>query len=275
MDDRAFKAYDIDACVVEIYDQTETQMEDVRFLRELIGTSETRRVLEPFCGNGRILIPLARDGHQLVGMDKSKPMLASVRNKIEQFPIDIRARISLIEADVSQEAWPRGFDYVILGGNSLYELARPEEQERCIRYAARSLQPGGYLYLDNNHMEGDLDPAWYVEGVQENSFPTGVCSDGTVVKGSMETVACDIKKRITRFRRTVEIRTPDGHVTRRSWIEQKHPPSTEEMHDWLTKSNFEIVHLWGNRKKTPYTDDAGRAVFWARLKGYGLTTDDE
>ena len=60
-----FKAYDIDETMVEIYDQTETQTEDVQLLRELIGASSPRKILEPFCGNGCILIPLACDGHTL------------------------------------------------------------------------------------------------------------------------------------------------------------------------------------------------------------------
>ncbi len=262
-----FKAYDVDDYIAEIYDQTETQKEDVRLLRELIGESAKLRILEPFCGNGRILIPLAQDGHELVGMDKSKPMLDSARKKIERLPDDVRRRIRLMEADVTRDEWPTGFDLVILGGNCLYELATSEEQESCIRSASRSLVPGGYLYLDNNHMEGDLDPSWRETGVQENRFPTGRCADGTEVKGTTETIWFDVQKRLVRFRRSVEVRTRDGEIKKREWIEQKHPPSTAEMRSWLTKCGFEIVHLWGDRRKSPYTDESGRAIFWVRFVG--------
>lgn len=269
------KAYDIDDAIVEIYDQTETQTEDVKLLQDLIGDKGTWRILEPFCGNGRILIPLTRDGHKLVGMDKSKPMINAARRKVAQLTVETQARISLIEADVLEETWPQGFDCVILGGNCLYELGRPETQAVCIRSAARSLKPGGYLYLDNDHMEGPLDPAWCEAGIQTNRFPTGVCADGTEIKGTMETIACDVENRIARFRRTVEIRTPDGQTQKRTWIEQKHPPSTREMHTWLAEAGFEVVHLWGDRRKTPYTDEAGRAVFWAKRSGCVIEKHNE
>ena len=52
--------------------------------------------------------------------------------------------------------WPDGFDLVVLGGNCFYELANIEEQEGCIRAAASCSQTRGFLFLDNDHMEGDL-----------------------------------------------------------------------------------------------------------------------
>jgi SAM-dependent methyltransferase len=265
MDAANFKSYDIGEAIAEIYDQTETQIDDVRLLRELIGTPANWRILEPFCGNGRILIPLARDGHELVGIDQSKPMLNSARRKIRRLAADTQIRVSLVEADVMKATWPREFDCVILGGNCLYELPNPEAQSQCIRAAARSLKPGGYLYLDNDHMEGSLDPSWCQKGVEENRFPTGVCADGTQVRGTVETTACDVKRRIVRFRRTAEITTPEGQTVKKTWVEQKHPPSTEEMRSWLSEAGFQIVHLWGDRQKSPYTDETDRAVFWARL----------
>jgi ubiquinone/menaquinone biosynthesis C-methylase UbiE len=260
-----FKAYDIDACITEIYDQTETQTEDVRLLRELIGKDKPLKILEPFCGNGRILIPLAQDGHRTVGMDKSTTMLESARRKIKDLPLVIQKNITLKQADVLIEEWPKGFDLVILGGNCLYELATPEEQETCIHKAQQSLKPGGYLYLDNDHMEGDLDPKWRKFGINEIQFPTGKCSDGTMVKGTTETIWYDAKERLVRYRRTAEIITPDGKTSKKEWIEQCHPPSTGEMKTWLNKYSFVIDNLWGDRQGSPYTDESERAIFWARL----------
>lgn len=68
--------------------------------------------------------------------------------------------IELKCADVTVETWPTGYDLVILGFNCFYELATAEEQEFCIYQASRACKPGGYIYVDNDHMEGDLDAAW-------------------------------------------------------------------------------------------------------------------
>ncbi len=81
-----YKAYDVDYRITEIYDQTETQTEDISLIKELIGDNRSLKILEPFCGNGRIFIPLAQDGHEIVGIDKSTPMLDSARDKIRELP---------------------------------------------------------------------------------------------------------------------------------------------------------------------------------------------
>ena len=260
-----YKAYDVDSRITEIFDQTETQTEDVSLIRELIGENRPLRILEPFCGNGRILIPLAQDGHQIVGIDKSVPMLDSARDKIRKLPGNVRDNITLLQADVLSDEWPQNFDLVVLGGNCFYELATPAEQEKCVRFAQRSLKLNGYLFLDNDHIEGDLPASWYQPGIEVNCFPTGRCSDGTTIIGSRGVMWHDVPKRLVRFRRTVEMITSDGIRTKKEWIEQKHPPSTAEMKAWLLKFGFTIEGLWGNRKKSPYNDESERAVFWAKL----------
>ena len=280
MDPSHSKAYDVDSRIVEIYDQTETQTEDVALIRRLLAHLPLPlpvlggrvgegglRILEPFCGNGRILIPLAQEGHRLVGLDKSPLMLDSARAKVAVLPPEVRHRITLRQADVLAVPWPRGFDVVILGGNCPYELATPEEQEACIRAAAASLRQGGYLYLDNNHMEGELAPSWREPGVNVNRFPTGRCADGTLVQGTTETIGFDAEKRLVRFRRTVTITRPDGAIVRREWVEQKYPPSTAEMRAWLARHGFRVEGLWGDRRGAPYNDASGRAIFWAQRVG--------
>ena len=60
----------IDKYIAEIYDQQETQCDDVNLLLSLIGNRPCK-ILEPFCGHGRILLPLAQAGHEIVGLDLS------------------------------------------------------------------------------------------------------------------------------------------------------------------------------------------------------------
>ena len=72
--------YSLDAHVAEIYDGVETQTDDVKLIRRLIAGRGRLRILEPFCGTGRILIPLASDGHEIVGFDQSAPMLDRAGN---------------------------------------------------------------------------------------------------------------------------------------------------------------------------------------------------
>jgi len=258
-------SYELDARILEIYDQTETQTADVQLLRRLIGGRGPLRILEPFCGHGRILIPLAQDGHEIVGIDESRVMLDGARARLGALPATVREKVTLIEGDVTAMAWPTGFDVVLLAGNCFYELATAQEQEGCVASAAAALRSGGHVYVDNNHMEGELDESWRRPGVDTKVFPRGTCADGTRVEGTCETTWYDAPRRLVRFRRTATLRRPDGSVLLTSeWIQQKHPPSSEEVRGWLEQHGFVIEQLWGDRDGQPYTPSSPRAIFWAR-----------
>ncbi|MBN2258888.1 MAG: class I SAM-dependent methyltransferase [Anaerolineaceae bacterium] len=148
--------YDLDRHIAEIYDGVENGQEDFNLICKLIDTQKNRSILELFCGTGRRLIPLAQEGHNLCGKDQSTAMLDQASSKAAQLGDSVRDRIRLIHADVLTREWPPGFDIVILGCNCLYELATPAEQCQCVQLAAHALLPGGFLDIDNDHMEGDL-----------------------------------------------------------------------------------------------------------------------
>ncbi len=257
--------YDCDLRVAEIYDQSETSVDDVALIRSLILGHGPLRILEPFCGTGRILIPLAIAGHEIVGLDHSRGMLARAEGKVAVLAPAIRERVTLIEADVTREKWPSGFDLVILGGNCFYELATPEEQEGCVASAAEALRPGGTIYVDNDHMEGELDESWRQPGIRD-AFPAGVCSDGTRVTSSIETIWYDGPARLVRFRRRTRLTSRQGETVERDYIQQKHPVSAAEVESWLIAHGFVVERLYGDWSGTPYSSESERAIFWARRR---------
>src|ERR1700755_591501 len=170
--------YDIDPHVAELYDQLERTLADAALIRQLLPAGARARILEAFCGSARLAAELVGDGYRVVVRDQSACMLARGRERVRGAAPDVRDRLTLHEADVVAQPWPTGFDGVILSINCFYELGTGDEQERCIAAAAAALHPDGYLYVDNNHMEGDLDEHWRTlraSGV----FPTGRCADGT------------------------------------------------------------------------------------------------
>jgi SAM-dependent methyltransferase len=257
--------YDIEPHIAEIYDLQETYGDDVELVRKLIGGRGPLRILEPFCGTGRIVIPLAFDGHEVVGLDQAKGMLDRARRKVGQLPEQVQRRISLYKADVTADEWPVDLDLVVLGGNCLYELATPEEQENCIASAATSLHSGGHVYIDNDHMEGELDESWHHSGVKQG-FPTGVCSDGTRVESTTETIWSDVPRRLARFRRCTKVTLPDGSVIENEYVQQKHPVSKTEVQQWLGKNGFTLKQVYGDRTGNPYNEESPRAIFWAKKK---------
>ncbi|MGC9399854.1 MAG: class I SAM-dependent methyltransferase [Anaerolineae bacterium] len=231
--------YDVDPHVAELYDRQMVETRDVGLLQRLIGPRKALRILEPFCGTGRVLVPLVQEGHTVVGLDRAGEMLARAQAKVSALSSEAQHRATLRRVDVLQAPWPQGFDVVILGSNCLYELATSEGQAQVIAAAAEALRPGGYLFVDNDHMEGGLDRAWYDPPVCEGVFPTGECADGVRLESRWEVIWYDVPRRLIRFRR-------------------------QTLAGWLVKQGMMIERRLGDYTGAPYAEDAPRAVFWAR-----------
>lgn len=259
----ATNPYDIEAHVAEVYDLQETDTADIELIRRLINGRGPWRILEPFSGTGRILIPLAADGHELVGIDQARFMVEHAGQKVASLTEEARQRIRIFQGDVLCMGWPEGFDLVILGGNSLYELANPDEQQHVIRLAVDALKPGGYLYVDNNHMEGDLAASWQEDSLQRRGLQ-GVCADGTSVETWMQTVWFDAPRRLVQLRRLTRVRYLDGSETSKEYFQQKHPVSTDEVRGWLEQTGLVIQQVFGDRQGAPYQPESSRAIFWAQ-----------
>ncbi|MCC7275875.1 MAG: class I SAM-dependent methyltransferase [Alphaproteobacteria bacterium] len=105
-------------------------------------------VLELCCGTGRIAIPLAADGHEVVGVDVSAGQLARCRANLARVPA-AAGKLELVEADVATlDLGRRDFALVILAFNSLICMPDFLMQRRALFAAARHLAPDGVLAVD-------------------------------------------------------------------------------------------------------------------------------
>jgi len=123
---------------------------DVTFYRE-IAKRRLRgpgRILELGAGSGRVTIPLARDGHQVVALDQSPAMLARLRDRVAALPAAARGRIEPVQADLRTFRVKRRFPLVIAAFNVLEHLYTRGEVDACLRRVAEHLEPGGAFVFD-------------------------------------------------------------------------------------------------------------------------------
>ena len=64
----------------DMYDLNERDTEDVEFALSIIGTT-SKNILEIACGSGRFLVPMAKAGHIVTGLDFDEYMLNKIRAK--------------------------------------------------------------------------------------------------------------------------------------------------------------------------------------------------
>lgn len=124
---------------------------DVSFYRELArrrGGGGSLRILELGAGSGRVTVPLARDGHEVVALDQSPAMLRQLRARIARLPEAVRARITPLAGDLRTFDAPGKFPLVIAAFNVVEHLYTRTEVDACLARVARHLAPGGAFVFD-------------------------------------------------------------------------------------------------------------------------------
>jgi SAM-dependent methyltransferase len=154
MADRVRRFYSADGLSTDVYDaRTATIVPgssldgDVEFYRRL-ATETGGPVLDVGCGTGRIAIPLASDGFEVVGVDLSAPMLRVAERRRAGLAPDVAARLSFEQGDMVSLALGRTFPLVINPSRVFQFLLTTEAQRRGLASLRAHLDPAGLLVLD-------------------------------------------------------------------------------------------------------------------------------
>lgn len=123
------------------------RVEDVRYYVDL-AKERGGRVLEYGCGNGRITIPLARNGVSVTGVDLSAEMLADLRLRLKDEPDEVRARVTLRRGDMRKVKLGQRFPLIFCPFNAFLHLYTRDDVERFLARVRAQLSPRGELVFD-------------------------------------------------------------------------------------------------------------------------------
>jgi len=124
------------------YDQIYADVEDsvIDLLARHAGSPP--RALELAIGSGRIALPLAERGVEVVGIDASEAMVAKLRAKPGGETIAVKMG-NFVDVEVDDS-----FPLIYLAFNTIFALLTQEEQVTCFRNVAEHLEPGGRFIID-------------------------------------------------------------------------------------------------------------------------------
>jgi SAM-dependent methyltransferase len=105
-------------------------------------------VLEYGIGNGRIALPIARHGVEVVGVDRSAPMLADLCDRLRREPEDVRARVEAVRGDMRTAKLHRRFPLVVATFNTVLHLYARQDVEAFLARVREHLAPGGRFVAD-------------------------------------------------------------------------------------------------------------------------------
>jgi SAM-dependent methyltransferase len=257
--------YEEYAFVADLYDWVVPYRErpDVSFFVDA-ATNAGSPVLEVGCGTGRVLIPCARAGIEVVGLDASPQMLAVCRGRLLQEPVAVQSRVELVQADMRAFELDRRFTLATLPFRPFQHLATVEEQLSCLMSVRKHLIDGGRLILDlfNPSLEALAN---LQEGQEFGDEPEFSTPDGRRVVRRHRTVAHDRFNQVSDVELIYYVTHPDGREERLVHAFPMRYLFRFEVEHLLVRCGFEVDQLYADYDKGPYGSRyPGELIFVAR-----------
>ncbi|MFO0727402.1 MAG: class I SAM-dependent methyltransferase [Myxococcota bacterium] len=238
--------------------------EDARFYKEKAKESGGP-ILELGVGTGRVLLPIAREGIEIHGLELDPVMLDALREKLTKEPPAVQEKVQLFRGDMRHFSVPGSYVGIQIPFRSFLHNLDAAAQLDCLRCCLRLLRPGGRIlfnvfypalgFMARNH--NDLAGAWRWR--QERRTPSG----GLVVQS--EAVKFDaLKQRLWALLR-YDAFDARG-VLERSQLQSLelaylYPRDIEER---LTAAGFTEINIAGSFSGRPIEQDTDELVVSAR-----------
>jgi SAM-dependent methyltransferase len=216
-------------------------------------------LLELGCGTGRLLLPLARAGFSITGVDMSPRMMEVAQAKVDDAGLD--DQISLVQADMREVNLPQQYRLAFIAINSFMHLLTMEDQLDALRAWRKLLLPGGLLVIDVDNP----DPRHLLEAdgrldLQGRWFDPD--TGATVLKHMSRTL--DAARQLQHVLFIYDEVFPDGQMRRTLAPFQARYLYRYEGELLLNKAGFTPEQVYGSYDLDPYGSDSERMIFVAR-----------
>ena len=253
--------------VSEFYDYVVryVQRQDVEFYVDL-ALESGGPVLELGCGTGRVLLPTARAGVKITGLDLSEHMLSMCRQKLATEPAEVQARVQLVHGDIRRFDLGSEFRLVTIPFRPFQHLITLEDQLACLACVHSHLGPGGRIVVEV--FNPDLKRLVDVDSHQEyGEEPLFQMPDGRRVVRRYRNASVDLHRQVLNAEIVYDVTHPDG---REEHLVDAFPFRyyfRYEMEHLLARTGFEVEALFSDFDRSPYgSKNPGELIFVARKR---------
>jgi SAM-dependent methyltransferase len=212
-------------------------------------------VLELGCGTGRVTIPLAQNGTEVVGVDVVPGMIERAKQKSEGLPIE------WVLADVRALQLGRKFRLIFESGSVFHHMLTRADQEAYLARVHEHLEDEGCWVLDlffphaSRLVSTDTEVDWF----------TTQRLDGSEIRvsGIDKYDALRQVKTETAYRRWIG---PDGQEVLRVAPLSLRYVFPQEMEALLHYNGFEIVEQYGDVDMRPLTNESSAMIYVCKKK---------
>jgi SAM-dependent methyltransferase len=259
---RPANSYDVIAKHYDAAYASKSDLVDLPFYMDLANRSHAP-VLEIGCGTGRVLLPIARRGIEIHGVDNSPPMLRVLKSHLAGEPLEVRKKVHLHIDDMRSFRLTKKFPLVILPFRSLQHMFTVEDQLRALKTAAFHLDRRGTVAFDVFYPKFDAITSGIGEEVKELEWSVGGDPERVVRRFFRKD---SVDKIHQKFNFTFIFRTYQGGRLVR---EESEPfalsyytyPHLQALFQLV---GLEIVKDYGSFKRTPLDNSSEQMIFLLR-----------
>jgi SAM-dependent methyltransferase len=144
--------------IAKYYDGAYAAKQDLVDLPFYLELAEQSRgpVLEIACGTGRVLLPIARKGIDICGVDNSQPMLDVLNQNLASESQAVRDRITVHQGDMRSFRLNRKSPLVMIPFRPMQHMFTVEDQLAALKTAAAHLTDTGILAFDVFYPKFDM-----------------------------------------------------------------------------------------------------------------------
>jgi SAM-dependent methyltransferase len=241
-----------------------TQRADVAFYVDEAARAEGK-ILEIASGTGRVLIPIARAGKEIVGVERSREMLDRCRANAAAETPDVRDRIALHEADMRDFSLGERFALAIIPFRPMQHLTSIDDQLSCLDAVRRHLVPGGRLVFDV--FNPDLGRIAAPSTQEFEDTPDTPLPDGSRFRRTGRIVAVHRLAQVNDLELIYYVTPPNGTTERRVHAFQMRWYLRFELEHLLARAGFTIETMYGNFDRSPLVDVSPEIIVVALTGG--------
>ena len=155
---------------------------------------KVRRLLEPACGTGRLIVELAGRGYDMIGFDLNRKALSYLRRRLRHRSLSAE----VFEADMANFHLPRPVEAAFCTVNTFRHLLTESAARRHLECISASLRPGaiyvlGFHFLQRTGEDPQIPP-WKAQ------------RGSTEVLAELRALTIDRRRRVQEFRNDVLVR---------------------------------------------------------------------
>jgi SAM-dependent methyltransferase len=155
-----------------------------------------RRMLEPGCGGGRLIIELAARGYSMVGFDTNRRSIAYLRRRLSRRKLHAQ----VFQADMSDFRLTRPVHAAFNTWNTFRHLTTEQQARRHLQCVANQLHAGGIYLLGLHLLPTD---------VSDQCMERWTARHGsTRISITLRVTATDRRRRIERLRTIMRVHSP-------------------------------------------------------------------